>query len=439
MRIRTTGVAALSLGIAAGLTLAGCGSSSSGTSAGATATAGASTTAPAASGSATAQAASGNPLVIWADDQRVAVLKPFAAQFEQQYGVKVSLRAFNVSDLQSDFVTASAHGSGPDIVVLANDAIGNLVQNGAIAPVQLTSAQQAAFEPTAIKAMTYDGQVYGVPYAIENIALIRNTSLAPTAPTTIDQLVSEGKQLKSQGKVKNALCLQSGTAGDAYHIFPFYTAGGGQLFGTTAAGDPDPKQVLVGSSSSVSAWAKLRALGSKGSGALTTAINSNNAIPAFTSKACAFLISGPWAMDAIKAAHIKYDISNIPAFSSSQPARPFLGVQAFFVAAKGKNVTLAQQFVTTYVTKPSVQEALYQVGARPEALIAALDASKQSDPDIAKWEEAGADGEPMPDIPAMAQVWVPFGNAEVAVINGTDPATAAKAAATAIEKAIASS
>ena len=430
MRIRTTGVAAASLGIAAGLALVGCGSSSSGTSAGAPATASSSTTAP---------AASGTPLVIWADDQRVAVLKPFAAQFEQQYGVKVALRAFNVSNLQSDFVTASAHGSGPDIVVLANDAIGNLVQNGAIAPVQLTSTQQAAFEPTAIKAMTYDGQVYGVPYAIENIALIRNTSLAPTAPATIDQLVSEGEQLKAQGKVKNALCLQSGTTGDAYHIFPFYTAGGGQLFGTTAAGDPDPKQVMVDSPSSVAAWTKLRALGSKGSGALTTSITSNNAIPAFTSNKCAFLISGPWAMDAIKAAHVNYAISDIPSFSGGQPARPFLGVQAFFVAAKGKNVTLAQQFVTTYVTKPSVQEALYKVGARPEALIAALDASKQSDPDIAKWEEAGANGEPMPDIPAMAQVWVPFGNAEVAVINGADPATAAKAATTAIEKAIASS
>ena len=433
MRIRTTGVAALSLGMAAGLTLAGCGSSSSGTSAATSstsATAGTSTTAP---------AASGNPLVIWADDQRVAVLKPFATQFEQQFGVKVSLRAFNASDLQSDFVTASQHGTGPDIVVLANDAIGNLVQNGAIAPVQLTSAAQAAFEPTAIKAMTYDGQVYGVPYAIENIALIRNTSLAPNAPTTIEQLVSEGTQLKSQGKVKNALCLQSGTTGDAYHIFPLYTAGGGQLFGTTAAGDPDPTQVQVASPSSVAAWAKLRGLGSKGSGALTTAINPNNAVPAFTSKACAFLISGPWAMDAIKAAHINYAISDIPSFSGGQPARPFLGVQAFFVAAKGKNVTLAQQFVTTYVTKPSVQEALYKVGARPEALIAALDASKQADPDIAKWEAAGANGEPMPDIPAMAQVWVPFGNAEVAVINGADPATAANAAATAIKKAIASS
>lgn len=424
MRIRTAGVAALSLAMAAGLALAGCGSSSSGNSKGAT------TTAP---------AASGNPLVIWADDQRVAVLKPFAAQFGKAYGVKVNLRAFNISNLQADFVTASQHGTGPDIVVLANDAIGNMVQNGAIAPVQLTSSQQSAFEPTAIKAMTYNGQTYGVPYAIENIALIRNTDLAPTAPATINQLVSEGQKLKSEGKVKNVLCVQSGTTGDAYHIFPFYTAGGGQLFGTTSAGDPDPKQVLVDSQSSVAAWTKLRSLGSKGSGALTTAINANNAIPAFTNKSCAFLISGPWAMDAIKKANINYSISNIPSFSGGQPARPFLGVQAFFVAAKGKNVTLAQQFVTTYVTKPSVQEALYKVGDRPEALISALDASKQTDPDIAKWEAAGADGEPMPDIPAMAQVWVPFGNAEVAVINGASPSTAASAAAKAIEKAIASS
>ena len=44
------------------------------------------------------------------------------------------------------------------------------------------TTQKAAFTETAIKAVTFNGQLYGVPYAMENIALIRNTDLAPEAP-----------------------------------------------------------------------------------------------------------------------------------------------------------------------------------------------------------------------------------------------------------------
>ena len=434
---RTAGVVATAFGLAGTLALAACSSGGSSGTAGSS-----SSPATSASASATASspaAASGAPLVIWADDQRVAVLKPFAAQFEKQYGVTVDLRAFNFSNLQSDFVTAAQHGTGPDIVVLANDAIGNLVQNGAIEPVQLSSAAQAAFEPTAINAMKYNGQIYGVPYDVENIGLIRNTKLAPTAPATIDQLISEGNKLKAEGKVSDSLCLQSGTTGDAYHIFPFYTSAGGQLFGTTSNGNLDPNQVLIDSKSSVTAWSKLGAIGMKGSGALSTAINSNNAIPAFTSGKCAFLVSGPWAIAAIKTAKVPYAISPIPPFAGGQTARPFLGVSAFFVSGKGKDPTLAQTFVTTYVTQPAVQIALYKVGDRPEALTAALNSSAQTDPDIAKWEAAGAGGVPMPDIPAMNQVWTPMGALEAAVIAGANPSTAAAAAQKSIQKAIASS
>ena len=74
------------------------------------------------------------------------------------------------------------------------------MQNGAIEPVQLSADQKAKFEEIAIKAVTYNGQLYGVPYAVENLALIRNTELAPTAPATIEDLVAAGKQLKAAGR-----------------------------------------------------------------------------------------------------------------------------------------------------------------------------------------------------------------------------------------------
>ncbi|WP_431885879.1 sugar ABC transporter substrate-binding protein [Micromonospora wenchangensis] len=408
MRIRTAGVVTV-LGLA--LAASGCGGDNSKDE-------------PAAK--ATSPAASGK-LVIWADDKRTAALKPFAEKFGQENGVTVEVQAVS-KDLQTNFVTASQQGSGPDVVVGAHDWIGNLVQNGAIDPVQLAAEQKSGFNETAIKAVTFNGQLYGVPYATENVALIRNTALAPEAPKTIEELVATGKKLKAEKKASEILCLQSGQNGDAYHIYPLYTSAGGYLFGTAANGDYDPKDLGVGKPESIEAFTKIGKLGEKGDGALKRSITGENSIATFTGKKCAFLVSGPWAIADAKKAGISYDISPVPGFAGGKAAQPFVGVQAFYVAAKGKNKALAQEFVTSYVTTPELAVALYQAEPRPPALTAAFDQVKGTDPDLAKFSEAGKDGQVLPAIPAMAAIWDPFGKAEAAVIGGADPAKTVTAA-----------
>ncbi|MGX4656708.1 sugar ABC transporter substrate-binding protein [Micromonospora sp. SCSIO 07396] len=408
MRIRTAGVVTV-LGLA--LAASGCGGDNSKDE-------------PAAK--ATSPAASGK-LVIWADDKRTAALKPFADKFGQENGVTVEVQAVS-KDLQTNFVTASQQGSGPDVVVGAHDWIGNLVQNGAIDPVQLAAEQKSGFNETAIKAVTFNGQLYGVPYATENIALIRNTALAPEAPKTIEDLVATGKKLKADKKASEILCLQSGQNGDAYHIYPLYTSAGGYLFGTAANGDYDPKDLGVGKPESIAAFQKIAKLGEKGDGALKRSITGENSIATFTGKKCAFLVSGPWAIADAKKAGISYDISPVPGFAGGKQAQPFVGVQAFYVAAKGKNKALAQEFVTNYVTTPELAVALYQAEPRPPALTAAFDQVKGTDPDLAKFSEAGKGGQVLPAIPAMAAIWDPFGKAEAAVIGGADPAKTVTAA-----------
>jgi arabinogalactan oligomer/maltooligosaccharide transport system substrate-binding protein len=411
MRIRTAGVLAV-FGLA--LLASGCGGDKPST---------------------TPTAKAGGKLVIWADDKRAEVLKSFKDKFEKDNGVTVDVQAIS-KDQQTTFVTASQQGSGPDVMVGAHDWIGNLVQNGAIDPIQITDAQKTSFPDVAIKAVTFGGQVYGMPYAIENIALIRNTELVPNAPATIEELISTGKALKAAGKASEILCLQSGQLGDAYHIYPLYTSGGGYLFGTKANGDYDPKDLGVGKPGSIAAFQKIAALGEKGEGALKRAIEGGNSIATFTGKKCAFLVSGPWAVTDIKKANMHYDISPIPGFTGGKPAQPFVGVQAFYVAAKGKNKALAQEFVTNYLTKPELAVALYNAEPRPPALTAALEQVKANDADLAKFLDAGKGGAVLPAIPEMATIWEPFGKAEAAIIGGADVATTVDAAAKSISSQI---
>jgi arabinogalactan oligomer / maltooligosaccharide transport system substrate-binding protein len=387
------------------------------------------------SGSAAPTGQAGGTLVIWADPNRVKALRPFADQFGTENGVTVEVKEIS-KDNQQTFITASQQGSGPDVMIGAHDWIGNLVQNGAIDPVNLTEAQKAAFPEIAMKAVTFDGQTYGAPYAVENIALIRNTDLAPDAPATIEDLVKEGKRLKADGKVEEVLCLPVTQKGDAFHAYPIFAAGGGSLFGATPSGDPDPKQVLLDSPGSVKAFGKLRALGEKGDGVLKTSITNENYIVNFAAKKCAYLISGPWAMTDVKKGGFGYDITPVPSFEGGAPATPFVGVQTFFVAAKGKSKALAQEFVTNYVTDKDVAKALYDADPRPPALTEALEEVKTTDADAGKFMDAGKDGMPMPAIPEMQAVWQPFGIAEAAVVKGGDAAKAAGAAQKAIDGAL---
>ncbi len=373
--------------------------------------------------------------MIWADDKRSAALKPFADKFGAENGVTVKVQAIS-KDQQTTFVTASQQNSGPDVMVGAHDWIGNLVQNGAIDPVQLSAEQKSGFAENAVKAVTFNGQTYGVPYATENLALIRNTDLAPAAPATIEDLVTEAKKLKAAKKVSELLCLQAGQNGDAYHLYPLYSSAGGYLFGTDANGDYDPKDLGVGKPESIAAFQKIATLGEKGDGALKRSITPENSIATFTGKKCAYLVSGPWAITDAKKANIKYDISAVPGFAGGKPAQPFLGVQTFYVAAKGKNKALAQEFVTNYVTTPDLAVALYQAEPRPPALTAAFDQVKTGDADLAKFLDAGKNAVPLPAVPEMAAIWDPFGKAEAAVIGGADPAKTITAAGKTISAAI---
>ena len=374
----------------------------------------------------------GVSLTIWADDKYSRAIKESATKWGQLNDVQVNVQAVS-KDLQTVFVTAAQAGKGPDLVMGAHDWIGNLVQNGTIDPLQLTDDTRAAFDPLAIKGVTYNGQIYGIPYAIENVVLFRNTDLAPQAPRSMEELIAKGEELKAAGKVSEIMALPVGPNGDAYHMYPIYTSGGGYLFGKGPEGDYDPKDLGLSKPEATKAFEKISQLGEKGEGALKRSISPDNVTSIFTGKKTAFLLSGPWQIPDVKKSGVHYAISPIPGFQGGKEARPFVGVQAMYVASKGRFKSLAQEFATNYFIQPEVAVALYKADPRPPPLKAAFAEVSKTDPDMAKILAAGKDGDIMPAIPEMATVWDPLGKAQSATVGGAPPASTVAAAANAIE------
>ena len=384
-----------------------------------------------------AQTGSGAQLLIWTGGGPGGeATKKLGEAWGKENGVNVAVQLVP-ENLQTQFVTASQAGKAPDVVMGAHDWIGNLVQNGAIDPIQMTEDTRAAYEKLAIEAVTFNGQTYGVPFTMNNIVLFRNTDLAPEAPSTIEDLVATGKQLKAAGKTSEILALPVGPTGDPYHINPLYTSGGGYMFGQQPDGGYDPKDLGVGEASSVQAYEKIAALGEKGEGALKRSIAGDNILSLFTAKKVAFMISGPWQFADLKKTKLHYDVSPVPAFQGGTEDRPFITVDAAYVASKGQNKLLAQEFVTNYWSTPEVNLALFKASPNVPALKAALEQIKASDPLVVKVADAGRkSGQIMPSIPEMAAVWDPLGKAEAAVIAGSDPDSSISAAGKAIQASL---
>jgi arabinogalactan oligomer/maltooligosaccharide transport system substrate-binding protein len=87
------------------------------------------------------------------------------------------------------------------------------------------------------------------------------------------------------------------------------------------------------------------------------------------------------------------------------------------VSAQAQNALAAQTFLVDFMANEEAQVALFEAGGRPPALTAAFE-QVSSDPDIAGFQAAGANGEPLPAIPEMGSVWSAWTDAYQLVLTG---------------------
>lgn len=150
-------------------------------------------------------------IVVWADESRGANLKKvLAAKADWVPGYTVKVVSFSNFDALKDAFDKATDATGPDIVVGANDWVPTGAKSGKLAPITVTAAVKARFNPTQFLDLTYKGKLYGVPVDINNVAMIYNTDLTKTAPKTFGDMVDVYKSLKASKGLKAGLCIAGG-------------------------------------------------------------------------------------------------------------------------------------------------------------------------------------------------------------------------------------
>lgn len=370
----------------------------------------------------------GGTLTVWVDAERVDAVQPAADAYTEETGVEVEIVGKDNATIKDDFIQQVPTGEGPDITMGAHDWLGELSTNGVVAPLELGDSA-GDYLDVAINASTYEGTVYMLPYAVENIALLRNADLVAEAPTSFDDMIAKGQA----AGLDKPFVVEQGAEGNPYHLYPFQTAFGAPVFGSNDEGY-DPTDLQLGNEGGIAFAEWLGSQGKNGAGNFNTDIDGDIAKQAFLDGTAAYWLTGPWNVGAAIDAGLNVAIDPVPS-PTGDVASPFAGVKGFFVSSESENKVAANDFLVNYIGTEDVQLDLFEAGNILPALSAAAETAS-SDPIIEGFAAVGADAVPMPAIPAMGSVWQYWGIAEASIINGEDPVATWEKLATDVQAAI---
>lgn len=358
-------------------------------------------------------------------------LSKAADDYTKAIGTKIDLVTVPDADFRSKLSIAAPSGNGPDVFgPLAHDWIGEIAYQKIAKPwsslpnqddftkeaLQLVSLPVSAAGGAPTTNGTGTLQIFALPLFTEALALVYNTDMVKEPPKTWDDLVKQAKDLTTGGNYGFAFQIVQ-----QYYEGPFFFAEGSYIFKRSADGLFDTNDIGLNNTGGVAAASALRDMYYKKAPEMPQGVldqtNAGQILPGMMqSGQLAMTIDGPWSVPSLKDAGINVGVAPLPTWTTGKPLTPFLGIQAMLVNAYGKQVEAATDFVSFI---GSTQEVVpMSVGFhKAPARASATDAAIKASPDFEAWIAQTKNANPMPNIPAMQNVWTPWGDAMVGILQ----------------------
>ena len=336
-------------------------------------------------------------------------IKQAGAKFtEQNPDITVNYVNVELGDSSTQIALDGPAGVGPDLFAAPHDRLGSLVADGHIAAVD-SGAVQGKVLDGCLKAVTYEGKVWGYPVSTETYGLFYNKDLCPDPPKTWNDLIAFCKDFNANNAGKYGFVMD---VGNAYYTILFTSSQNNMLFGPAGT---DTENTLINSPASVAGMQEFHKLHE----ALPVAsadLQTGQVDGLFQGGQAAMHITGPWNFKNFKDAGLNFGVTSLPALTgNSTPAMSFSGTRCMFVSNYSPNKEAAEKFAQ-FLISPEIQGLRYDItGALPSI-------------DIAVGGEYGeyATGMlqqmkyayPMPSIPEMGKYWDAMNSASANIWNG---------------------
>jgi maltose/maltodextrin transport system substrate-binding protein len=355
-------------------------------------------------------------LLVWINgDKGYNGLQKVGDRFAAESGVRVVVQ--HPEGAPDKFQSSTGAGKGPDIFCWPHDRVGEWARSGLIVPVYPRQKLRDTIEPSAWQAFEYKGKTWGYPLAIEAIGLIYNKQLVPVPPKDFDEIPALDRQLVARGK--KAILWDYDKS---FFSFPLLAGAGGYIYGRDVKGGYDVRDIGINNAGSVAGAQVLVDL-IKG-GQMPRGVTYAEMESAFADGDVAMMISGPWAWDNAKKAHIDFGVGPIPGVHG-QPAKPFVGVLGCMVTAPSKVKDIAREFIETYLLRIDSLKTINADVALGTPANKALYAELAADPNIRATMENARRGEPIPNIPETGKFWTAADAALEAITQGRQAPKAA--------------
>lgn len=375
-----------------------------------------------------AVSAQDDTLVIWADETRVSVLLELADQVQSDLGIALEVQQIGLPEARDQLLVAGPVGEGPDVLIIASDSLGLLTANAAIVPIELDDLAQE-FSEGSLNLFTFNGQLWALPYAAENVALVRNTDLVAEAPQTWQEVAEISREIHAADPEKYGFLLKTA---DTYHTYPITSAFGGYIFGLNADGSYNTADIGIGSEGGLAAAQWMADL--YADGVMVPNIGDDESFALFEEGRLGMFITGPWWSQRIVDTGIPYSIDPLPgAEGGLDQGVPFVGGQGFVISAFSEKQLLAEAFLLDFIATDDGMQALFDADPRPPAW---LNVDTSTDPNLGAFAAAGVNAVAMPAIPEMGAVWGPSNNMLTAISTGSDPAEAVASGVAQIQQAV---
>ncbi len=347
-----------------------------------------------------APAQAAGSLTVWVNTGEEAAYKAASADWAKKNNVTLNIVAkCGLGDCGMSKLGPA--GAGPDLFVATHDNTGSVVKSGVVTSLS-SVVNKSAYPAAVLSGVSFNYQVWGIPISVSNIALATNLALVPSgAPKTWKELESTATSLITSGKASVGVVTHL----DGYFLQPFFDSVGGYVFANKNGTYTNTKQVglyskaLAKNASLMDAW-----LAEK----LFDKSNTYDG-SAFNNGKAPYEIVGPWSIDGLDKAGIKYQISGIPSVNGGT-ARAFSGVSAMYMNRFSNNKFIAKKYLTEVVQSAAFSKAItVATNAFPANIEAAstIDANSVS----GKFGAYGAVCIPMPNVAEMNSVWTYWNNA----------------------------
>lgn len=366
-------------------------------------------------------------LSVWLDgENQVSTYGEIFEKYEEETGIKVEYTEVGMTDQLEQLSLDAPAGQGPDLYQQPHDMIGSAYLQGLGMELDPEEFDLEAFNENAVEAFTYEGALMGVPFAVEAASLYYNKDIVDEAPETIEDLEAIMEEHTDEGNNEYGLLLE---ATNFYFAYPFLFSGDEQIFSQNedATYNADDLQVanegVVEQATRMQEWFE--------AGYLSENITGDVLDGLFTDGKGAVALTGPWKLsDYSEALGDSLGTATLPELEG-ETMTPFMGVKGWMISEYTEEEYWSKdllKFMTNQENSSLVTEGLQETVPRSDV--------ENSNELLTVFNDQAENANPMPNIPEMAQVWEPMGDALIFISNGDDPQIVLEEAKTQIESDI---